>query len=87
MDHIICSIYGDHLQCNDITHLDGGVTDDAVWHNCWRRIRNLPTKWYDTPQGCTGRRFVQWMMVELKGVWTKFWNSDRPLVFADVVLP
>ena len=87
MDHIICSIYGDHLHCNNITHFDGGVSNDAVWQHCQQLIRNLPTKWYDKPQGCMGRRFVQWMMVEVKGVRTRVWNSERPFVFVDVVLP
>ena len=63
-NHIIFSIYGDHLYRNYGTHLDGGVTYDAVcqcrlWH-----IRNLIMRWYYLLQGRTGCRFVNHLMAE-----------------------
>ena len=30
-DHMIRSLYGEHLHQNDVTHIDGGMSNNAVW--------------------------------------------------------
>ena len=36
-DHMIFSVYSEHLHRNDVTHLDGDVSNDVVWKcHCWR---------------------------------------------------
>ena len=30
-DHMTHAVYGDHLHCNNGTHLSEGVTGDAMW--------------------------------------------------------
>ena len=83
---MILSVYGGHLHSNYFTHLDGVVAGDAMWQSHWRHIRNLPMMWHDVPQGRIGRRFVQRLESELKGVRTRGFNYEHPLVFAAVIL-
>ena len=52
------SVYRYHIHCNDGTHLTGGITDDNLWQNRWRRISNLKPRFYDAPKGKAGIRFV-----------------------------
>ena len=59
---------------NDVTHLDEGVTDDAVWQRQWQCTINLPMRWYYALQFRIGCRFVQRIMEELKGVQNIGWN-------------
>ena len=87
-DRRLNEVYGDHPHRNDGTHLDGGIADDRKWQERWRRIAQLNTSMYDLPLGARrlGRRFVKTLAEELKGVRDRKWNSERPLVFAAVVL-
>ena len=39
------------------------------------------------PQGHIRHRFVQQLTMETKGLRTRGWNYELPLVFADVLLP
>ena len=65
-DHMICSVYGDHLHCNGSTNLDRGLVNDELWQRlCWN-IENTS---------------MRWLTLELKGVWIRGWNYDLPLVF------
>ena len=41
---------------------------------------------YSAPQGRVGRRFVDTLAREFEGVEERRWNSERPLVFAAVIL-
>jgi hypothetical protein len=41
---------------------------------------------YAAPKGTVGRRFVATLAKEFRGVKTRDWNSERPLVFVSVVL-
>ena len=42
--------------------------------------------WYATPSEAVGRRFTEILAAEWRGVLTRSWNSERPLIFAHVVL-
>ena len=35
-------VYGDCVHQNDGTHLDGGIRDDMVWQERWKKIVGLP---------------------------------------------
>ena len=35
---LLQGFYGDFPHHNDGAHLDGGIVDDSIWQNCWRRI-------------------------------------------------
>ena len=42
--------------------------------------------WYTTPSGAVGCRFTTILAAEWRGVLGRSWNSERPLVFANIVL-
>ena len=67
------------------THLDGGVTTDALWQRRWRRMVQLPTTRYQAPGGKVGRRFLTILVAKFRGVRELHWNSERPLVFIATV--
>ena len=79
-------VYGDFPHHNDGSHLDGGIADETAWQHRWRRLAAQSASWYATPSGEVGRRFTAILSVEWRGVLNRSWNSERPLVFAHVVL-
>ena len=85
-DRRLRKIYGDHPHQNPGTHLDGGVANDKQWQSHWKRVAQLPTTHYTVPSGKVGRRFVKILTTEFQGARERKWNSERPLVFAPVIL-
>ena len=83
---LLQEVYGDFPHHHNGSHLDGGVTDDAIWQLCWRRLAAQSSSWYATPTGGVGRRFTAILALEWQGVIDQSWNSERPLVFANAVL-
>ena len=79
-------VYGDLPHHNDGSHLDGGIADDAARQRCWRRLAAQSASWYATPSGAVGHRFTAILAAEWRGVLNRSWISERPLVFAHVVL-
>ena len=64
----------------------GGIADDAAWQHRWCRLAAQSASWYATPSGAVGRHFTAILAVGWRGVLSWSWNSERPLVFAHVVL-
>ena len=85
-DRKLLEVYGDYIHQNDGTHLDGGIKDDAVWQEYWRRLVTLPPQRYDVPSGPIGRRFVRLLTKELEGIKSRKWNSEKFLVYQMVIL-
>ena len=79
-------VYGDYLHQNDGTHLDGGIQDDAVWQERWKKLVGLPAQRYQAPGGAVGRRFVRNLTQELLGIRSRKWNSEKFTVFIMVIL-
>ena len=79
-------VYGDWVHANPGTHLDGGVRNDSSWQAWWRDLAVMPSRCYDAPSGKVGRRFVETLGEELKGVWDRRWNLGRFIVFQTVIL-
>ena len=46
---LLWEVYGDFPHHNDGLHLDGGVTDNAIWQRRWRRLATQSDSWYATP--------------------------------------
>ena len=44
-------VYGDWFHANPVTHLDGGIRDDAAWQAWWRGLAVMPSRGYDAPRG------------------------------------
>ena len=61
-------VYGDWVHGNPGTHLDGGITDDGKWQGCWRDLAVTPAQRYEAPSGKVGRRFVNVLVKDLRGV-------------------
>ena len=78
--------YRDYPNHKDGSHLGRGVPEDAIWQHRWHRLVAQSTSWYATPSGAAGHRFTAILSVEWQGVLDRSWNSERPLIFAHVVL-
>ena len=74
-DELLLSCYGDTIHHNDDTHLDGGVADDRDWQRQWRKVVSCNLLLWDAPKGKVGRRFIQRLSEEWKGVRLRQWNS------------
>ena len=83
---ILVDVYVDHICHNYGTHLDWGITYNYLWQSCWRRLSNHLSRWYATPPGAVGRRLTTRLVAEWWGVRDRSWNSERPLVFVNVIL-
>ena len=85
-DDLLNTVYGDHTHDNAGTHLHGNIPDDPEWQRRWLRVVQLASLRYQVPSGKVGRRFLTIFTQELRGVRTRRWNSERPLVFVAVTL-
>ena len=83
---LLQGVYGDLPHHNDGSYLDRGIADDAAWQRCWHRLAAQSASWYATPSGALGRRFTEILAAVWRGVLNRSWNSERPLVFAHVIL-
>ena len=83
---LLQGVYGDFPHHNNGSHLDGGIADDAAWQRRWQWLAAQSVSWYATPSVAVGRRFKAILAAEWRGVLNRSWNSERPLVFAHVVL-
>ena len=79
-------VYGDWVHGNPGTHLDGGVKEDGLWQGWWRDLAVMPPRRYEAPSGKVGRRFVNALVEELRGIRDRRWNSERFIVFQTVTL-
>ena len=80
-------VFGDTIHLNDGTHLDGGIADDSDWQRRWWDVVSCDfTLWELPTNNHLGKRFVNALANEWKGVSLRKWNADRPLIFAACVL-
>ena len=64
---MILSIYGDQIHCNDGTHIDASVVNDAVLQIHWWCIENLHMSWYYVLEST-----VSWLLIELNQLQTEY---------------
>ena len=86
VDQMMDKVYGDHVHQNPGAHLSGGIADDALWQERWLQLVAFPSHAYDVPSGAVGKRFVERVAEELKGIKARKWNSERFLVLQVVIL-
>ena len=79
-------MYGDHIHSNDGTHLKGGIADDKKRQRRWQRVVSIDTKRWEAPNRKVGNQFVNMLAAEWKGVRTRKWNSERPIIFGAIIL-
>jgi hypothetical protein len=80
------AVYGDHVHWNDGTHLTGGIVDDYVWQDYWRRLTVFPKFFHNIPKGPTGKRFLGMLTQKLSGIIDRKWTSERFIIFLIVIL-
>jgi hypothetical protein len=86
-DRMMDDVYGDHVHQNPGAHLDGGITDDLMWQDYWRRLVVFPSQTYDVPSGAIGRQFLETLTGLLKeGIQGHKLNSEQFIVFQMVIL-
>ena len=78
--------YGDWVHGNPGTHLDIRVADNGAWQEWWRDLAVMPSRQYESPIRKVGRRFVNALVGELRGVRDGRWNSERFIIFQTVTL-
>ena len=79
-------VYGDWVHGNPGTHLDGVVAEDGLWQRWWRDLAIMPPRQYKATSGKVGRRFVNALVGELRGIRDRRWNLERFIVFQTVTL-
>jgi hypothetical protein len=85
-DQKMDKVYGDHVHQNPGTHLSGGIANNAPWQERWLRLVSVLSHAYGVPSGAVGKRFVERVVEELKGIKSRKWNSVRFLVLQFVIL-
>ena len=85
-DLCLRDVYGDWVQANPDTNLDGGIGKDAAWQARWHDLVVMPSRCDDAPSGKVGRRFVRTLRGELLGVRDRQLNLERFIVFQMVIL-
>ena len=70
---------GEYVRTNDGTHLDGGIADDLIWQERYKRIIVYPLSQYDLSNGVVGISFLSMLTDELDGVRERKWNMEKVL--------
>ena len=83
---LLWEVYGYFPYNNYGSHLDAGVTDDAIWQCRWRGLAAQSASWHATPSGAVGCRFTEILAAEWWGVLDRSWKSERSLVFTTLLL-
>ena len=83
---LLQGVYEHFPHHNAGSRLYGGIMNDSVWQSHWRRLAAPSASWYATPSGSVGCRFTAILAAEWQGFLNRSLNSERPLVFAHVVL-
>jgi hypothetical protein len=85
-DRMLHKVYGDYVHQNSGQQLNGGVEDDRLWQDYWRRLIVFPASTYDAPSGAVGHRFIEKLAELLDGVRARKMNAEQFIVFHIVVL-
>ena len=69
MDRKLAEIFdGEYIRTNDGTQLDGGIEDDTLWQDNYRRKIVYPLSQYNLPGSSLGRSFIELLAYEIDGV-------------------
>ena len=60
-------VLGDHIHDNDGSHLDGGISDDALWQARHRLLTAFPSRQYAPPSCRVGKNIIAQFRHELEG--------------------
>ena len=82
----IHEVYREYVHQKTGTHHTGGITDDAVWKDRWRRLVNLTKLRYDYRRGAVSKDFVTIMYFLWEGIMVDKHNTKKSMVFMKVIL-
>ena len=85
-DRRLNKIYGNHPHSNAGMHLSGGVERGKLWQGRWLETMQLAMTTYIVPKGQIGWRYYKYLTLLWQGVRHRKWNSERPLMFAKLIL-
>ena len=74
-------VYRYWVHGNRGTHLDSGIAEDRTWQGWWHDLAIMPSRRYKAPCGKVGRRYVNVLVRDLRGVLDRRWNLERFNVF------
>ena len=80
------AVYGDHVHDNPGEHLDGGIEDDGVWQDFYRRLITMPNKQYNVPKRAVGNDFILTLAQFFDDIRDHKCNMDKLLTFQMVIL-
>ena len=87
MDQTLAELFdGEYIGANDGTQLDGGIVDDALWQDNYRRIIVYLLSQYDISGSSVGRLFIKLHADEIDGVRERKWNMEKVLCFMSTIL-
>ena len=79
-------VYEDWVHGKPGTHLYGRIKDGGKWKGWWCDLVVMPSWHYEAPCGKVGKRYLNALVKELRGVCGRRWNSKRFIVFQTVTL-
>ena len=86
---MLLSVYGDTIHLNDGSHLHGGIeaATDLKWQRWWLQVVSVDLKLWIPPLGCAdGKRFVNMLANEFRGVRLRQWNAEKAILFPPLIL-
>ena len=69
------TVFGDYLHDNDGHHLTGGIPNNSMWLDLWRKVAELPSQHYSLPKGKLGRDFLEEFTGLVEGIMERKCNG------------
>ena len=85
-NHQLDLVYGDHIHENPGFHLNGGIADDRMWQEFYKRLIPLPPSHYNVPRAGVGKDFVNTLSSIMNDVIDRKCNMEKFLTFQMVIL-
>jgi len=85
-NHQLDLVYGDHIHENPGFHLNGGIADDRMWQEFYKRLIPLPPSHYNVPRAGVGKDFFNTLSSIMNEVIDRKCNMEKFLTFQMVIL-
>ena len=85
-DNLLTHCFGESIRSDPGTTHPTLIPDDEIWQKRWLRAVQLQPSLYNLPNSAIAKVFLAALTRELHGVRSRTWNSERPMLFALVIL-
>ena len=85
-DRRLDKVYGDYPHSTAGMNFSGGADRDKLWQGRCLETMQLAMMTYIVPKGQIGWRYRKYLTLLWQGVRHRKWNSERPLMFAKLIL-